>query len=200
MVLPLLALVAAAPLQAAAPPVDDQCTYLPQYRALQTAIADVPPEAALPKLYAYAADPANENPVGCDAGDIDSAISKREQSLIALDRGGAPVAPQGYSHCDKFVPRSIVCNGYVADGTGQPDGQQIMTPLPAMAKTGTIRTRIPGARLVGLYRTTLRDVQSGRPAIKLTGTVVPAMKRGTVLIALFDGLKHWRYGKAVWYF
>ncbi len=198
MLLSLLA--AASALQVTPAAVDEQCVYLPQYRALQKVISSLPSEAALSKLYAYAADSRNENLAGCDAADIDREISSREQSLVTFNRGGTQIAPQAFFHCDRFVPRSIVCNGYVADGTGQPKGPQIVTPLPVSARSGTVSIRVPGTRLVGLYRSTLRDIQSGRPAIKLKGNVIPPMQGGSVVIALFDGLKIRRYGKAVWYF
>lgn len=179
---------------------DEQCVYLPQYRALQRVIAGLPSETALPKLYDYATDSRNENPAGCDAADIDREISSREQSSVTLNRGGTQISPQAFFDCDRFVSRSIVCNGHVADGTGQPNGPQIVTPLPISASSGTISIRVPGTRLIGLYRSTLLNIQSGRPAIKLKGNVIPPMQSGSVLIALFDGLKNRRYGKAVWYF
>lgn len=180
-----------------------QCPYLPQYQRLQKQIAPLAPEAALSRLYTYSADPENENPAACEAIDIDRAMSEREIALVALSGGGRRLPPRSVFHCDVLDFRTSNCNGIVADGTGQPDTTRILPAGRPTFFSGRIESRLPQARLIGLYRTSLAAVQAGKPPTKITpgGSVSIRPKAdGTVLIAIFTAPKPWHYRKVVWYF
>lgn len=104
------------------------CCYLPQYRKLLRQVSSLPPGAALKLLYAYQADPANDNPEGCDSDQLDRMISVRETAMVRLVGPTATLAPCAVFHCDALDPRSLECNGSIMDGTGQPDARGVLPP------------------------------------------------------------------------
>lgn len=176
--------------------------FLPQFEAMRGTIAQAPPSEALQLLYAYFANPANENPAACEAFEIERLIGERERRLVALDiQGRAPLHPDTAYHCTRFVRRTTQCNGVVADDTGHIDAlpTQNATPAPFVAQ---LRSALPGAWLIGVYRATLGDGFLERPARRLDAckpiTMTP--KPGDVLIALYFAPAPYKVRKLVWHF
>lgn len=176
------------------------CQYLPQYRAVQHQVAALPPAVAVTRLYAYLADPANENPAGCDATDIESNISTREIALVSVSGGGKSWPAQAAFHCAVLDRRTTRCNGLFEDGTALPNSKRILAPGTAKSFSGRVDSRLPDATLVGLYRTTLSAVRAGRAATPITASPSVAIRKGMVLIAIYSAPRPWRYRKIVWYF
>lgn len=176
------------------------CPYLPQYRAVQHQVAALPPPAAVTRLYAYLADPANENPAGCDAMDIESDISAREIALVAVSGGGKSWPAQAAFHCAVLDPRTTRCNGLFEDGTAFPNYRRMLPPGATTPFSGRIDSRLPDAKLVGLYRTTMSAVRAGRAATRITPGPSVAISKGMVLFAIFSAPRPWKYRKIVWYF
>lgn len=202
LLLPLVLLVAASPASA---PAQESCPFLPQYRVLERKIASKPPVAALKSLNAYAQDPGNENPAACESIELDRQIGLRERMLSTLVSTGAPcLHADAAFHCDAPDQNTTQCDGIVADGTAQPDAVR-MRPSPAArpAMFVQLRTRIPGARLIGVYRTSLGDIAAGRAVVRVDAThpiSVRSRSQGVVVIALLSAPGPYKVRKLVWYF
>lgn len=193
---------ALAALSGALPAQEPACPFLPQFETLRDASARAAPADALGQLYAYFADPANENPAACEAFEIERLIGERERALVSFERAGhAPIPADAAYHCNRFDPRTTQCNGVVADDTGHSNGLRMTSPIDGRV-VGRVRSALPGARLVGLYRATLGDDFGRRPATRLNPRQPIAMTagRGEVLIALYAAPAPFKFRKLVWYF
>lgn len=186
----------------ASPAEAQACPFLPQFETLRASIAHAPPADALPVLYAYFADPANENPAACESFEIERLIGAQERALVTLAIAGrGPIPPDAAYHCDRFDPRTTQCDGLVADDTGHTDGLQPSTQVIGRF-AGRIRSALPGARLIGVYRATLGDDFRRRPAPRLSTrpSFAATVRSGDVLIALFAAPAPFKVRKLVWYF
>ena len=181
---------------------DATCPYLPQFETLRSTVENDPPLQALPRLYGYLADPANDTPFPCEPFEVDRLIGEREVAMVTLAiKGRAPLHPDRAYHCDRIDPRTIQCNGMVADDTGHSDQLPKAGPINGRF-VGSIRTTLPGAKLLGVYRARLGDNFNARPAIRLDPRrpVTMTARPGDVLIALFTAPAPFKVRKLVWYF
>ncbi|WP_442681227.1 hypothetical protein ACSBM8_08695 [Sphingomonas sp. ASY06-1R] len=181
------------------------CPFLPQYRGLQAAIDKAPAASALRSLYRYARDPANDNPVACEAIELDRQIAERERTLIAvISPAGWRLPPTAIFHCATPDTKTTRCDGIVADGTAQPDAIRIRPPSPITAPvTARLSNSLPDARLIGLYHTTLADVVAARPVKRLKAANMIRLMPGSgdrLLIALFTAPAPYKVRKFVWYY
>jgi hypothetical protein len=174
--------------------------FLPQHAKLEATLRAASHTEALHALYAYAADPGNENPAACEAFDLDRQIGKHEAALVALVAiGHAPLHPATVFHCRTAEPRTTLCNGVVADDTVRPG---VVLPLTRGRYTARLHSRLPRARLLGLYVTTLKDAFAARPVRRVEAgreITIAARPHGTVLIALFSASAPFKVRKFVWY-
>lgn len=125
---------------------DAACPYLPQFETLRSTVKNEPPLQSLPRLYAYLADPANENPAACEPFEIERLIGEREIAMVTLAvEGRAPLHPDRAYHCDRIDPRTTRCDGMVADDTGHSDQLPKSGPMSGrfVAASGR-RCRAPG--------------------------------------------------------
>ncbi|MET0247767.1 MAG: hypothetical protein ABW182_13535 [Sphingomonas sp.] len=181
---------------------DAACPYLPQFETLRSTVENEPPLQSLPRLYAYLADPANENPAACEPFEIERLIGEREIAMVTLAvEGRAPLHPDRAYHCDRIDPRTTRCDGMVADDTGHSDQLPKAGPISGRF-VGSIRTTLPGTRLIGVYRARLGDNFNARPAIRLDPRRPVSMtaRPGDVLIAVFTAPAPFKLRKLVWYF
>ncbi len=178
------------------------CVDRVDFQRLRREVARADPAIAVRALYRYNADPAHEDPAGCTAADLERLLGEQERKLVAFAYGGKLSFPQIAAHCFRFDPKTTSCEDIVQDGTGQPDYRHILSRGPGAAFTGRLKNLLPDARLVGLYRTTLKAVQDGRPATALGAKPdVQIARGGAVLIAIFTAPgPPWQYRKFVWYF
>ncbi len=175
---------------------------LPQFETLRSTVENEPPLQTLARLYAYLADPTNDSPFPCEPLEAERLIGEREIAMVTLlVEGRAPLHPDRGYHCDRIDPRTTQCNGMVADDTGHSDR------LPGTGPTsgrfvGSVRTTLPGARLLGVYRARLGDNFNARPASRPDPRRPVAMtaRPGDVLIALFTAPAPFKVRKLVWYF
>lgn len=164
----------------------------------------MPSVAALRTLYAYAADPANENPAACEAIELEEQISERERALVVLrSPTHPPFRPAAAFHCNSPDPRTTQCDGVVADGTAQPDARRLSRPPSAERVVVRLVSRLQGARLIGLYRTSLFDVVRGRPVVRIDAAQpirIGGQPGGVVIIALYGAPAPYKVRKLVWYY
>lgn len=200
-----MALLAAAALTATLlgpqPGAPASCVDRSDFIRLRREIARADPMTAVRALYRYNADPAHEDPAGCTADDLERLLGEQERKLVALMGGTKAKFPQMVAHCFRFDSRTTSCQDLVQDGTGQPNYVHIRPQRQAAGFTGRLKTMLPDARLVGVYRTTLRAVQEGKPAKALgVGPDIHVAQGGAVLIAIFTAPgPPWHYRKFVWY-
>jgi hypothetical protein len=188
-------------LAAAAVAPDPSCHHRPAFAAIEARAAAKAP-GALAQAYAYAADPAHDDPTGtCEAIAVDGLIATLERDAVSLSVGNTHLHPDAAFHCTAFDPRTTACNGLVADGTAQP--QDATAPRPAAPAKATLASGLGDARLIGLYRTTIAAALDGKPAVPLpTGPTVTLgrVPPATVLVAIYTAPAPYHYRKLVWYF
>ncbi len=176
------------------------CSFRPDYLRLRQQIAASKSAAAVQALYHYNADPAHDDPAGCTAMDLEHLVGEKERKLVSLSDGHRSRPAGLVAHCFRYEARTTSCGDLVQDGTGQPNAVHIQPASAGTPFKGRVESRLPGAKLVAVYRTTLSAVRDGKPAVRLGSGPSIAVPGGSVLIAIFTAPgPPWHYRKFVWY-
>jgi hypothetical protein len=182
----------------------DACPYLPQFKALESKIAGMPPAAGLAAIARYEADQNNENPEACESFALDQLMSAREKKLVFLAHGKTRLHAQSAFHCDALLDGTTKCNGVFEDGTAHPLSVGVRPRRLREAATLRIESALPDAQLDGVYLAPIGDLLDGKPAARLDATAgeitLTPPHQLTALIAIFRAPAPWSYRKLVWYF
>lgn len=178
------------------------CPYLPGFETLQKQLPGMKGNAAVKALIRYRAE--HENPVACEAIELERLISEREAAMLHLVARTAQFQAQAVYHCAAYDPKTTKCDGDVADGTAHPFSAGIQ-PFPAPEITPlTIVSGLRHSKLMAVYTAALPDLLDGKPATPLSRrgrTIEIDLKtKPYVLIAIFKGSGPRTYLKATWYF
>jgi hypothetical protein len=180
------------------------CPTLPQFQSLTARLTSMDLVAGLTALNDYAADPANDNPNGCEGIELDRLVAERERHLVALAIGGRKIAAGAAFNCDALQGRTLACNGVTEDLTAHPliTGTKV-EPLDH-AVAATLVSTLPGMTLQRLYLASTGGLLDGTPPNPLhtrnsSFRLDPASK-ADILIAIFRGPPPWHTRKFVWYF
>lgn len=146
----------------------------------------------------------HDNPEGCELTEIDRLLGEKERSLINLELKEAKIPAQIVFRCNRFDPRTAQCQSPMEDGTAHGIATGISPkPFPSAGSAFRVTSKLPAAKLVGLYRIALSDALDSKTASRLgssnTGKWQPT-RTTSALIAIYKTKGPWAYRKAVWYF
>lgn len=196
-----IAVLAVALLLPAPASAEDTCPYLPAFKALREKLKAQSAIEAVATIEAYAAT--NENPEGCELAEIDRLLAEREKTLFHLRAEKQDLLAQVVLRCNEFDRRTGMCQGPMMDATAHPHSQAI-SPLAVVTETLSLVSDMGTARLVGVYRISLKDALDGKAAthIRLTKGrfTLPGKGKDQVLMAIYQTAGPWRFRKAIWYF
>lgn len=180
----------------------EKCHYQPAFATLQQQLPTMPAPEASKALQKYFVE--HENAQACELTQIERLLDGKEIELIKLSSGNTTLKPHSFFHCNQFNPKTAQCQSPMEDGTAHPmQANLAFKPLPTPAATMRLTSDLPGAKLIGIYQTTLAAALDGKPAkpLPLGDTIKwKAGRSGGVLIAIYKTTGPWAYRKSVWYF
>ena len=180
----------------------DDCPYLPAFKTLRQQLDTMSPIDAVAALQKYAGE--NDNSSACESFEIDRLLGERETKLIKLAIGGKEIPAQVVFRCKRFDSKTAQCQSPMEDGTTQFAAVGITAmPVPMEGLKFQVVSKLPNAKLIGIYRTSMASALDGKPAKHLGNG--PAGKwqstyKTSALMAIYKTAGPWAYRKAVWYF
>ncbi len=176
------------------------CAFSPEWNALQTRISSMTVQNAADALQKHIAY--HENIENCELEQAELSLSGLESQLISVKEAGRQYAPQMLLRCNVFNPSTAQCQSPMEDATAHPrlvDAKLKFLSLPAQSLQ--VVSQMKGAKLLGVYQTSLVAALDGKPASKLGKQIILQQQQSPViLMAIYKTKGPWRYRKAIWYF